>query len=265
MLRGYHDAVLDKACGEHPGGDFGPIVAIELCTLARQLATRLSVCQALPARGTRPGPGVCSRLPEPPWLFTCGDAAHCGIAPVKTPPAWPLLEWGLGAHRRAHPTKKDRTMRMAIAVITLASAALGLSSAGCSADIHDNTADVHDNTANIDDAKVEMSTTADANNVQPGQALPVVVAAQDVFLISPSATPPADQTAVAGHLQIYFDDMSSDPLLITASESFSVTIPATATVGDHKVICRVHKHDGTPTSATFELDVKVTAKVSASG
>jgi hypothetical protein len=151
---------------------------------------------------------------------------------------------------------------MVVALLALSCAGLGITSAGCNADIHDNTADVHDNTANIDDAQVEMSTDADPDNVQPGQTVPVTVVAQDVFLISPSATPPSDQTAVAGHLQVYFDDMSTTPLLVTAEKSFSVTIPADAPMGDHKLICRVHKHDGTPTQATFELDIKVTAKVS---
>jgi hypothetical protein len=151
---------------------------------------------------------------------------------------------------------------MAIALFALACTGFGLASAGCTADIHDNTADVHDNTANINDAQVQVSTAADTDNVQPGQALPLVLVAQDVFLISPSSTPPTDQVAVAGHFQLYFDDTSAAPLLITAEESFSVTIPADAAVGDHKVICRVHKHDGTPTQATFELDMKVTAKVS---
>jgi hypothetical protein len=154
---------------------------------------------------------------------------------------------------------KEHFMRMLIAQIALAAAAgaLSLTSAGCNADIHDNTADVHDNTANIDDARVEAETSIDTDNVQPGEAMPLVLVAEDVFLIDPASDPPANRVEVAGHFQIYFDNTSSTPLLITAEESFSVTIPASAPAGDHKVICRIHKHDGTPTEATFELNLKV--------
>lgn len=130
----------------------------------------------------------------------------------------------------------------------------------CTADIHDNTADVHDNTANIDDAQVEMDTDVDVDNVQPNQTIQVQLVAQDVYLIEPSATPPADRVEVAGHFQFYFDSLSSTPVLITASKTVSITVPS-GMQGDHKLICRVHKHDGTPTEATFELDLKVTATV----
>jgi hypothetical protein len=132
----------------------------------------------------------------------------------------------------------------------------------CTADIHDNTADIHDNEANIDDAEVEMETDADVDAVKPAQVVQIQIAAQDVYLIDPSETPPADRAEVAGHFQIYFDSMSSEPILVTAEKNVSVTLPANATAGDHKLICRVHKHDGTPTQATFELDLKVVVSVS---
>jgi hypothetical protein len=131
----------------------------------------------------------------------------------------------------------------------------------CYANIHDNTADVHDNNANIEDAEVEMETDVDVDAVEPAQVVTLQIAAQDVFLVDPGATPPADRVEVAGHFRIYFDDMSSEPILITAEKNVSVTLPATATPGDHKLICRVHKHDGTPTEATFELDLKIVARV----
>jgi hypothetical protein len=132
---------------------------------------------------------------------------------------------------------------------------------GCSADIHDNTVDVHDNTANIEDAQVEMNTDVDVDNVQPNQTIQVQLVAQDVYLIEPDQTPPADRVEVAGHFQFYFDSLSSEPILITASKTVSITVPSEMQSGDHKLICRVHKHDGTPTEATFELDLKVTATV----
>lgn len=155
-------------------------------------------------------------------------------------------------------------MRSFISRLALFGALAGFAVVGsaCTADVHDNTLDVHDNNANIDDAKVEFETDTDVNNVQPSQTVHVVVVAEDVFLVEPSATPPADRVNVAGHFQFYFDNMSSEPILVTAQKSVDVTIPAGATPGAHKLICRVHKHDGTPTTATFEIEVTVKATVS---
>jgi len=142
-----------------------------------------------------------------------------------------------------------------------ASATCVVAGTACTADVHDNTVDVHDNNANIDDAKVEFETDADVTNVQTSQAVHVEIVAEDVFLIAPTETPPPDRVNVAGHFQFYFDSMSSTPILITAEKSVDVMIPATATPGPHKLICRVHKHDGTPTQGTFELEVTVKATV----
>jgi hypothetical protein len=158
------------------------------------------------------------------------------------------------------PASKEPIMKTAIVKLAVAGLCAGLPLA-CTADIHDNTADIHDNNADIDDAEVEMSSDTDLDAVQPSQVIQVQVTAEDVFLIDPSETPPSDRVDVAGHFQFYFDTMSSEPILITAEQSVSITLPATATVGDHKLICRVHKHDGSPTQATFELDLKVTASV----
>lgn len=136
--------------------------------------------------------------------------------------------------------------------------------AGCSADVHDNTLDVHDNNANIDNAKVDITATTDTDNVQAGSTVHVQVAAQDVFLCDPSTTPPADRTQVAGHLEFFLDSTSGTSLLVTAEESVDVTIPPATPPGDHKIVCRIDKHDGTPTKATSEIDVKVTASASVS-
>jgi len=151
---------------------------------------------------------------------------------------------------------KTMIAKFAIAGLT------ALATAACNADVHDNTVDVHDNNANIDDAQVEISTSVDTGNVQPSQSVPLTIVAEDVFLIAPGSEPPPDRVMVAGHFQIYFDSMSSEPVLVTAEKSVSVTIPADATPGEHKLICRVHRHDGTPTQATFELSLTVTAAVS---
>src|SRR6185503_7497633 len=96
---------------------------------------------------------------------------------------------------------KEHFMRMLIAQIALVAAAgaFSLTSAGCNADIHDNTADVHDNTANINDARVEMETDVDTDDMQAGQSMPLVLVAEDVFLIDPASDPPSDRMEVAGH------------------------------------------------------------------
>jgi hypothetical protein len=154
-------------------------------------------------------------------------------------------------------------MRSFISKLALfgASAVCVVGGAACTADIHDNTLDVHDNNANIDDAKVEFETDADVTNVQADQSVRVNIVAEDVFLVEPTDTPPPDRVAVAGHFQFYFDNMSAEPILITAQKSVDVKIPPMAAPGPHKLICRVHKHDGTPTEATFELEVTVKATV----
>ncbi len=136
---------------------------------------------------------------------------------------------------------------------------------GCTADVHDNTVDVHDNNANIEDAKVEFETSADTENISPGQAVRVDIVAEDVFLIDPSETPPADRLSVAGHFEFHLDSMSGSPLLVTAEKSVDVMIPATATAGDHKLLCRVMKHDGTPTEAIYELDITIKVSVTVDG
>jgi hypothetical protein len=154
-----------------------------------------------------------------------------------------------------------RTMMKAVFATALTSAPFTTAPLiACTADIHDNTANV-DNTANIDDAQVELDTDVDVENVQPNQTIQVNVVAEDVFLIEPNQTPPADRVEVAGHFRFYFDSLSSEPVLITASKTVSITVPGEMQSGDHKLICRVHRHDGTPTDATFELDLTVTATV----
>jgi hypothetical protein len=142
-------------------------------------------------------------------------------------------------------------MRSALSRIVLGSAlAAWPALIGC-------TANIHDNTVSIPNANVQLNTSADVNNVKPGQPLPLQVKADSVFLVPPSATPPPEHMSDAGHFQFYFDNVDSTPILITADVNVTVTIPMDAKDGDHKVICRLHKHDGMPTNVTSEVKIKV--------
>jgi hypothetical protein len=136
---------------------------------------------------------------------------------------------------------------------------LGLAAVACTANIHDNTI-----TANIPNAMVNFTTDADVNNVMPDQTIPIVVAVQNVYLIDPSMTPPPEHVMDAGHLQIYLDDVAMPPLLVTAQVNVSVTVPTHTPAGPHKLICRVHKHDGTPTDTKFEINITVHVTVGTS-
>jgi len=156
-------------------------------------------------------------------------------------------------------------MRALITKLALSGAIVALGGTiGCTANVHDNTLDVHDNNANIDEAAVEFSTEVDVDNVQASASVRVTLEAESVFLIDPSSEPPADRVSVAGHFQFYLDNTSGEPLLITASKSVDVPIPAMVPAGAHTLICRIHKHDGTPTDATFEVDITVVASIETS-
>jgi hypothetical protein len=117
---------------------------------------------------------------------------------------------------------------------------------------------------NIDvkDPNVTFDTDVDVDNVTQGDSMPIHVDVENVYLVDPNEDPPAEHEDDAGHLQIYLDGFDSDPLLITAEVDFSLTIPADTPPGNHTIKCRVHKHDGTPTSAVFEIEITVKAKVS---
>lgn len=121
------------------------------------------------------------------------------------------------------------------------------------------TADVHDNTVSIPNATVQMSTSADTSHVHQGESIPVKVAVTNVYLVDPGSQPPAGHTDDAGQLEFFIDDDSGSPILITAQTDVSVTIPKSESDGDHKLICQVHKHDGTATNVQFSLDFTVVA------
>ena len=128
---------------------------------------------------------------------------------------------------------------------------------GCAASACTATANIHDNTVNIPDAMVNFTTDADVSNVMPEQMIPIVVAVQNVYPVEPSATPPAEHVADAGHVQIDLDDVATPPLVVTAQVNVNVTIPAQTPAGNHKLIRRVHHHDGTPTDTKFEVSITV--------
>jgi hypothetical protein len=104
----------------------------------------------------------------------------------------------------------------------------------------------------------------DAGRVRPGQEIPATIDVENVYLILPEETPPADQAESAGHIQVYLDDLDRDPVLITASTQVTLSVPATIEPGDHKFICRVHKHDRTPTDAKVEIEFTVTTSIAGS-
>ena len=96
---------------------------------------------------------------------------------------------------------------------------------------------------------VNVTTDADVSNVMPEQMIPIVVMVQNVYLVEPSATPPAEHVLDAGHVQIYLDDVvDAVAARDGAGQRQRRTIPAQTPAGNHKLICRVHhQYDGTPT------------------
>jgi hypothetical protein len=120
------------------------------------------------------------------------------------------------------------------------------------------TADVHDNTVNIN-AQLSVNAQGDVEHVNPGSSVALALNVQNATLVDPSATPPPEHVADAVYIQIYLDDLSSTPILITAQVNVSVTIPAGTSAGSHKLRCRVHKHDGTPTTVVTDVSITVVA------
>ena len=124
---------------------------------------------------------------------------------------------------------------------------------------------VHDNTVNVPNASLDVTTNADVDDVTPAQSIPLTVNVHNVYLVDPAQTPPPEHVEDAGHLEFHLDDESTQALLVTAQTSVSVPIPAATPPGPHKIICRVHKHDGTPTSTSFEVAITVKVTVATTG
>jgi hypothetical protein len=150
-------------------------------------------------------------------------------------------------------TKHSHSARELVAAVLVAAAIAVVAGMGC---------DVHDNTINVPNATLNVMTDVDVDNVAPEESVPMMVTVQNVYLVEPSVTPPPEHVVDAGHLEFHLDDEATPPLLVTAQTNVMVKIPKETKAGHHKVICRVHKHDGTPTDTKFELDINVKVAVS---
>lgn len=128
--------------------------------------------------------------------------------------------------------------------------------------VHDNTINA---TANIPNATLSVTADTDVNNVMPSQSVPMTVTVTNVTLVEPTATPPAGHEMDAGHFEFHIDDETTSPVLVTAQTQVQVPIPPDTKAGPHKIICRLHKHDGEPTGTTFEVDITVKVSVTVGG
>ena len=148
-------------------------------------------------------------------------------------------------------------MRTALfrAIFAVSIATCCVATAGCTID---------DLTVNVKDPKVNVDVDADVDleNVTQGETIPIHIEAENVYLVDPNEDPPAEHEDDAGHIQIYLDDFDSEPLLITAEVDVQLTISESVEPGDHTIKCRVHKHDGSATSAVFDIKITVKAKAS---
>jgi len=131
-----------------------------------------------------------------------------------------------------------------------------------SCNVHDNTINA---TANIPNASLTLTANADVDNVMPATSVPMTADVMNVYLVEPSATVPPEHEADAGHLEFHIDDETTAAVLVTAQTMVMVPIPPETPPGHHKIICRVHKHDGEPTDVKFEVDITVKATVTTSG
>ena len=135
---------------------------------------------------------------------------------------------------------------MRTAIVTSLALAMSLAACGGSEDM-----------AHIPGALVAVSTTVDVDEIRPSQMVPLVIDVENLYLIEPTSPPPPNDAHDAGYLELYLDDEASPPLLIAAQTHVSVTIPANISAGPHRIICRLHEHDGTPTDTTFDIDMIV--------
>lgn len=139
---------------------------------------------------------------------------------------------------------------------------LALAAVPFACNVHDNTINA---TANIPNATLNVTADADVNTVMPSQSVPMTVMVTNVTLVEPTATPPAGHEMDAGHLEFHLDDENTPPLLVTAQTQVQVPIPADTKPGPHKIMCRLHKHDGEPTVTRFEVEITVKVTVTTSG
>ena len=136
---------------------------------------------------------------------------------------------------------------------------VGLSA--CTANIHDNQVE---GTVNID-AKISFSAEGDLENLKPDDTVTVNAKPENVDLIEPTETPPPDRAKKAGHLRYYIDNYDDAAVLVTGKASMKMKLPSSIKPGKHKLLCRVHQHDGTPTTATYEITITIVITVTGGG
>ncbi len=126
------------------------------------------------------------------------------------------------------------------------------------------TANIHDNTVTIPNAQLSVKADTDVSSVSQGSSIPVTIDASNVFPVPPDQTPPPEHQNDAVFFKFFVDDDTSDSnaVLVTASLNVSVQIKSDLKPGPHKMICRMFKHDGTPTTETSSIDFTVKASVS---
>lgn len=145
-------------------------------------------------------------------------------------------------------------------IMTGALAALAVAP-GCTADVHDNTV-----TANVDLDHANVNVTSSSSSVSASSSVTLNLSVENgVVLVPPEQTPPPNQATVAAYFEIFIDDENGMPLVVTASTSVSVTIPASTPPGSHKLICRLHHHDGTPTQSVATTSITVSASAGGGG
>ena len=135
---------------------------------------------------------------------------------------------------------------------------LALAAGIVSCNVHDNTINA---TANIPNASLTLTADTDVNNVAPATSVPMTADVKNVYLVEPSATVPPEHEMDAGHLEFHIDDETTAAVLVTAQTQVMVPIPPSTPPGHHKIICRVHKHNGEATDVKFEVDIMVKATV----
>ncbi len=110
-------------------------------------------------------------------------------------------------------------------------------------------------------ATIQITSPDDVNHVAPNQVVTMTVVTTGVTLVAPDVTPTPAEAQTAAYLQFYLDSDSSAVLLVAATATVMVTIPTGTPAGPHNVVCRVYKHDGTPTNTTFNLAITVQVTV----
>lgn len=123
--------------------------------------------------------------------------------------------------------------------------------AGCTANVHDNEVNVQ--------ADLSFQANVDADAVKPGDSVPVTMNATGVVLVDPNDTPAKGDEDKACFFKVFLDDEDSEPLVATAQTSVQVTIPQDTPKGKHHLLCRLFKHDDTPTDQQKSISINVSA------